>query len=149
MTALHTLGILSTSFTWIAFPTVLKEFPYMLSTYGCFPSLCGPTHPKPSQLGWGRLIVEARSSDVVSSKQLKLTCVNHHCHVAIWGAVNLSSALKITLGFPFQTPPANHLGVRMFGSDMLIRDWPLLWWNCLSWGPPQEWKTQSYLCCRG
>ena len=24
-----------------------------------------------------------------------------------------------------------------------------LWWNCLSWGPPQEWKTQSYLCCRG
>ena len=32
MTALHTLGILSTSFTWKAFPTVLKEFPHMLST---------------------------------------------------------------------------------------------------------------------
>ena len=32
MTALHTLGILSTSFTWNAFPTVLKEFPHMLST---------------------------------------------------------------------------------------------------------------------
>ena len=32
MTALHTLGILSTSFTWIYFPTVLKEFPHMLST---------------------------------------------------------------------------------------------------------------------
>ena len=30
--ALHTLGILSTSFTWNAFPTVLKEFPHMLST---------------------------------------------------------------------------------------------------------------------
>uniref|UniRef100_A0A674DTJ4 Ras association domain family member 8b n=1 Tax=Salmo trutta TaxID=8032 RepID=A0A674DTJ4_SALTR len=29
---LHTLGILSTSFTWNAFPTVLKEFPHMLST---------------------------------------------------------------------------------------------------------------------
>ena len=28
-----------------------------------FPSLCGPTHPKPSQFGWGRVIVEARSSD--------------------------------------------------------------------------------------
>jgi hypothetical protein len=26
MTALHTLGSLSTSFTWNAFPTVLKEF---------------------------------------------------------------------------------------------------------------------------
>ena len=24
-----------------------------------------------------------------------------------------------------------------------------LWWNWLSWGPPQERKTQSYLCCRG
>ena len=24
-----------------------------------FPSLCAPTHPKPSQLGWGRVIVEA------------------------------------------------------------------------------------------
>ena len=32
MTALNTLGILSTSFTWNAFPTVLKEFPHMLST---------------------------------------------------------------------------------------------------------------------
>jgi hypothetical protein len=32
MTALHTLGILSTRFTWNAFPTVLKEFPHMLST---------------------------------------------------------------------------------------------------------------------
>ena len=28
-----------------------------------FPSLHGPTHPKPSQLGWGWVIVEARSSD--------------------------------------------------------------------------------------
>ena len=32
MTALHTLGILSTSFTWNAFPTTLKEFPHMLKT---------------------------------------------------------------------------------------------------------------------
>ena len=33
MTALHTLDILSTSFTWYAFPTVLKEFPHMLRPY--------------------------------------------------------------------------------------------------------------------
>ena len=32
MTALHTLGILSTSFMRNDFPTVLKEFPHMLST---------------------------------------------------------------------------------------------------------------------
>jgi hypothetical protein len=50
MTALHTLGILSTSFTWNAFPTVLKEFPHMLSDLlAAFPSLCGATHPKQSQ----------------------------------------------------------------------------------------------------
>ena len=51
MTAFHILDILSTSFTWNAF---------LLAT---FPSLYGPTHPKPSQLGWGQVIVEARSSD--------------------------------------------------------------------------------------
>ena len=28
-----------------------------------FPSLCGPTHPKTSQLGCGRGIVDARSSE--------------------------------------------------------------------------------------
>ena len=32
MTALHTFGILSTSFTFNAFLTVLKEFPHMLNT---------------------------------------------------------------------------------------------------------------------
>ena len=32
MTALHSLGILSTSFISNAFPTVLKEFPHILST---------------------------------------------------------------------------------------------------------------------
>jgi hypothetical protein len=32
MTALHTLGILTISFTCNAFPTSLKEFPHMLST---------------------------------------------------------------------------------------------------------------------
>uniref|UniRef100_A0A8K9Y6Y4 RING-type E3 ubiquitin transferase n=1 Tax=Oncorhynchus mykiss TaxID=8022 RepID=A0A8K9Y6Y4_ONCMY len=32
MTGLHTLGVLSTIYIWNAFPTVLKEFPHMLST---------------------------------------------------------------------------------------------------------------------
>ena len=32
MTTSHTFGILSTSFIWNAFPTVLKKFPHMLST---------------------------------------------------------------------------------------------------------------------
>ena len=36
---------------------------YVENLFAAFPSLCGPTHPKPSQLGWGRVIVEARSSD--------------------------------------------------------------------------------------
>ena len=36
MKALHTLGILSTSFMRNAFPTVLKELPHMLSTWMLF-----------------------------------------------------------------------------------------------------------------
>ena len=48
VTALHTLGILSTSFTWNALPTVPPYAPHLLAA---FPSLCGPTHPKPAQLG--------------------------------------------------------------------------------------------------
>jgi hypothetical protein len=36
-----------------------------------FPSFCNPTHPKPSQLGSCRLIVEARSSDAA------LTLLSH------------------------------------------------------------------------
>ena len=35
-----------------------------------FPSLCSPTHPKPSQLGWGWVIVEARSSDAALHQSL-------------------------------------------------------------------------------
>ena len=31
--------------------------------FAALPSLCGPTHPRPSQLGLGQVIVEARSSD--------------------------------------------------------------------------------------
>ena len=71
MTALQTLGILSTSFTWNAFPTFLKEFPHMLSAcWLLFLHSAGPTHAKPSQLGWGRVIVEARSSDAAPHHSL-------------------------------------------------------------------------------
>ena len=84
MTALHTLGILSTSFTWNAFPTVLKEFPHMLST---FPSLCGPTHPKPSQLGWDCVFVEARSSDAALHRSPSWS---NSTHTAWWCVGSLS-----------------------------------------------------------
>ena len=36
---------------------------YVEHLFAVFPSLCGPTHPTPSQLGWGQYIVEVRSSD--------------------------------------------------------------------------------------
>jgi hypothetical protein len=52
MTALHTLNILSTSFTWNAFPNSLEGVPtYAEHLLAFFPSICCPTHPKPSQLG--------------------------------------------------------------------------------------------------
>ena len=63
MRALHTLGILSTIFMTNAFPTDLKEFPHMLST--CWLLFFNSIHTKPSQLCWGQVIVEARSSDAV------------------------------------------------------------------------------------
>ena len=46
------------------FSNLLEGIPtYAEHLLAAFPSLCGPTHPKPSQLGWGRVIVEARSFD--------------------------------------------------------------------------------------
>ena len=63
MKALHTLGILSTSYTWNPSSRLLEEFPHKLSTCWLLFLHSGPTHSKPSQLGWGREIVEARSSD--------------------------------------------------------------------------------------
>ena len=62
MTALHTLEILPSSFTWNAFPTFLKEIPYA-EHLAAFPSLCGLTHPKPSKLGGHLGSVEGRASD--------------------------------------------------------------------------------------
>ena len=58
MTTLHTLGILSNSFTWNAFPTVLKDFPYMLSTCWLL-FLHSTVQLIPNHLN----LVEARSSD--------------------------------------------------------------------------------------
>ena len=53
MTALHTLGILSTSFTWNDFSNSLEEVPtYAEHLLAAFPSLCGPTHPKPIEFRW-------------------------------------------------------------------------------------------------
>ena len=44
----HSLNQIHEIVTWNAFPTVVKVLPHMLAA---FPSLYGPTHPKPSQLG--------------------------------------------------------------------------------------------------
>ena len=47
LTALHTIAILS-----ILFSNSLEGVPtYARHLLAAFPSLCGPTHPKPSQFG--------------------------------------------------------------------------------------------------
>ena len=56
MTALHTLGILSTSFTWKTFPTLEGVPTYAEHLLAAFRSLCGPTHPKPSEDCGGQVI---------------------------------------------------------------------------------------------
>ena len=63
------------------------------------PSLCGPTHPRPSQLGLGWVIVEARSSDPAlhhspswsNSPYIAWRCVWGHCPVEIQMMVPLSA----------------------------------------------------------
>ena len=90
MTTLHTLSVLSTSFTWNAFLTVLKEFPHAEHLLAAFPSLCGPTHPKPPPFGWGRGIVEARSSDAALHHSPSLS---YNPYTA-WSCVGLLSCWK-------------------------------------------------------
>ena len=96
MTALHTLGILSTSFTWNYFSSVLNEFPHMLITCWLL-FLHSAVHLIPSQLG-GQVIVEARSSDAalitLLLDQIALTqpgVVLGHCPVEKQVTVPLSA----------------------------------------------------------
>jgi hypothetical protein len=49
--AWHSLNQLHEVVIWNAFSTVVKQFPHAEHLLAAFPSLCGPTHPKPSQLG--------------------------------------------------------------------------------------------------
>ena len=91
MTALNTLRILSTSFTWKEwFSNDLEGVPtYAGHLLAAFPSLCGPTHPKPSQFGWGRGILEDTSTAAApnhfpswsNSPYTAWRCVLGHCPV--------------------------------------------------------------------
>ena len=58
----HSLNQLHLECFFYHFEGVPKYAEHLLAA---IPSLCGPTHPKPSQLGWVRVMVEARSSDAV------------------------------------------------------------------------------------
>jgi hypothetical protein len=64
-----------------------------------------------------------------SKKQRRMTV--HH-YFKTWRSVNLEN-------------------VKIFDSFLKfsLKNHQALWRNWLSWGPPQERKTQSYLCCRG
>ena len=100
MIALHTLGILLASFTWNAFPTVLKEFPHMLSTCWLI-FLQSAVQLIPKHLNWVevRVIVEARSSDAAlhhspswsNSPYTAWRCVLGHCSVEQQMVVPLSA----------------------------------------------------------
>ena len=90
MEDLYTLGIPSTSFMrqWNAFLTVLKKFPYMLSTcWRLFLHSVVQLIPNHLSLGW--VIVEARSSGAALrlssywsySPYITWRCVLGHCPV--------------------------------------------------------------------
>ena len=89
MTALYTLGILSTNFMRDTFTTVLKEFPQMLSTCWLL-FLHFAVQLIPNYLNWVevKVIVEARSSDAAlhhtpwsNSHYTAWRCVLGHCPV--------------------------------------------------------------------
>ena len=89
--------------TWNGFPS-LKWVPrgaeHLLAA---LPSLCGPSHPKPSRLGLGWVIVEARSSDTVfhpspswsDSHYKSWRCVWGHCLLSVNGLFNTFSVIYI------------------------------------------------------
>ena len=66
----------------------------------------------------------------IMARTAQIRKVHHYCKT--WRSVN-AELCKIFLRF-FKCSCKNHQA---------------LWWNWLSWGPPQERKTQSYLCYRG
>ena len=51
MTALHTLGFFLNQLHLECFPNSLEGVATYAEHLAAFPSLCGPTHPKPPQLG--------------------------------------------------------------------------------------------------
>ena len=89
MTALYTLGILSTSFMRNAFPTVLNEFPNMLST--CWLLFLHsaiqliPNHLNWVEVGWlwrpGHLMQHHPSPSWSNSPYTAWRCVLGHCPV--------------------------------------------------------------------
>jgi hypothetical protein len=82
----HSHNQLNLEFFYISLEGIPTYAEHLLSA---FPSLCGPTHPKSSQLGWGRVIVEARTSDAAlhhfpswsNSPYTAWRCVLSHCPV--------------------------------------------------------------------
>jgi hypothetical protein len=95
---LCTIVILSTSFTWNAFPNVLKEFPHILSTCLLL-FLHSAVQLLPNHLNWVVVIVEARSSDAAlhpspswsNSPYTAWRCVLGHCPVEKQMIVQLSA----------------------------------------------------------
>jgi hypothetical protein len=88
MTALHTLGILSTSITWNAFPNCLEGVPtYAKHLLAAFLHSAVRLIPNHLKFGCGRGIVQARSSDSVFHH----TGVLGHCPVEKQMIVPLSA----------------------------------------------------------
>lgn len=87
LTDLHTLGILSISFSRDGVPTFLKELPEVLNT-AVLPPLCSLTHPKPSQLSlgqamWrpGHLTQHSITPHWSHSSSIAWRCIWGHCPV--------------------------------------------------------------------
>ena len=121
MSALHTLGIISTSFIRTAFPTVLKEFPHMLST-GWLLFLHSVVQLIPNHLNWVEVRLLLKSQIALSKEQsVRRPKVRNIVIIKLRG--NMSSSVQ---HFPFCFPqsvrfPAVHRLVEWYS---VLFQWP-------------------------
>ena len=127
--------------TYVSFKTVGQTFLMKLverkprvckavRLLAAFPSLCGPTPPKPSQLGWGGVIVEARSSDAALHCPGKSYTGTLKVNLK-WILVNCQCAREFPTNSMHHSAHVNQVLCLGSPSSCLIYDYTQTSYNCM------------------
>lgn len=107
------------------------------------PSLCSPAHPKPSHLGSGQVIVEARSCDAAKQPYRAWRCVWVLLRASWWEPnMQISSVHLLCVSLTHQT---SHLDSSDQSTGLI--GLPQSWFPCSS-STMKSWFTQSPLNSR-